>query len=170
MNIIIAIVGPSGSGKTYMAQYMNDTYGIPSIASYTTRPIREGEVDGREHTFATMQDIPDEDKRLAFTMFGGHAYWATTEQAEKYGICSYVIDEIGLVTLREKHSRQFEIIPVRVKRNGDAIELSVADKDRVKRDEDRIKLEDSYYDFVIDNNGTLGEFEAKIDAIVKMIR
>lgn len=170
MNTIIAIVGLSGSGKTYMAQYMNDTYGIPSIASYTTRPIREGEVDGREHTFATMQDIPDEDKRLAFTIFGGHAYWATTEQAEKYGICSYVIDEIGLVTLREKHSRQFEIISVRVKRDKDRIGLSVTDKGRMKRDEDRIELEDSHYDFVIDNNGTLDEFEVKIDAIVKMIR
>ena len=38
--IIITIVGPSGSGKTTMANIMSEN-GIPTIVSYTTRPMRE---------------------------------------------------------------------------------------------------------------------------------
>ena len=45
MPIVIAIVGPSGSGKTTMANIMAEN-GIPTIVSFTTRPMRDGETNG----------------------------------------------------------------------------------------------------------------------------
>ena len=47
--IIITIVGPSGSGKTTMANIMSEN-GIPTIVSYTTRPMREEETNGKEQS------------------------------------------------------------------------------------------------------------------------
>ncbi len=52
--IIITIVGPSGSGKTTMANIMSEN-GIPTIVSYTTRPMREEETNGKEHWFVTPE-------------------------------------------------------------------------------------------------------------------
>ena len=46
--IIIAIVGASGSGKTTLSKYLQRKYGIPAIVSTTTRPRREGEVEGED--------------------------------------------------------------------------------------------------------------------------
>ena len=48
---IIAIVGQAGSGKDTVAQLMRMTLHVPILCSYTTRPMREGEVNGREHIF-----------------------------------------------------------------------------------------------------------------------
>ena len=49
--IIIAIVGASGSGKTTLSKYLQRKYGIPAIVSTTTRPRREGEVEGEDYFF-----------------------------------------------------------------------------------------------------------------------
>ena len=49
--IIIALVGPSGSGKTTLSLYLQEMLNIPAICSYTTRPMRRGEQNGREHWF-----------------------------------------------------------------------------------------------------------------------
>lgn len=57
---IIAIVGQAGSGKDTVAQLMRMTLHVPILCSYTTRPMREGEVNGREHIFVKECNIPRE--------------------------------------------------------------------------------------------------------------
>lgn len=48
---IICLIGPSGAGKTTIAEGMASTRLMSHIASYTTRPMRNGEENGREHRF-----------------------------------------------------------------------------------------------------------------------
>ena len=115
--VIITIVGPSGSGKTTMANIMSEN-GIPTIVSYTTRPMREEETNGykfyqfdtngKEHWFVTPEDKPQMSEMIAYTQFGEHEYWATLQQA-KQKICTYVIDEKGLIYLKEKFPNSFII-------------------------------------------------------------
>ena len=93
--IIITIVGPSGSGKTTMANIMSEN-GIPTIVSYTTRPMREEETNGKEHWFVTPEDKPQMSEMIAYTQFGEHEYWATLQQA-KQKICTYVIDPRNMI-------------------------------------------------------------------------
>ena len=92
--VIITIVGPSGSGKTTMANIMSEN-GIPTIVSYTTRPMREEETNGKEHWFVTPEDKPQMSEMIAYTQFGEHEYWATLQQAMQK-ICTYVSEEKGL--------------------------------------------------------------------------
>ena len=149
--IIIALVGASGSGKTTLSLHLEKQVGIRAICSYTTRPMREGEVNGREHWFVDMtHPIPAEP--LAYTFFGGHHYW--TEQAQiKEGVCTYVIDEKGLVELKEKWSGQYRIIAVKIIRPHNNTELS-----RQNRDKERIQLPDEFYDATILNETPLQQF------------
>lgn len=96
---LITITGPSGAGKDTVAQMLSDMGGYKVICSYTTRPKREGEIDGWQHYFVEKCDVPH-DKMLAYTQYGGYEYWTTIDQVTDKAI--YVIDEDGLKALCEK--------------------------------------------------------------------
>lgn len=61
---LITITGPSGAGKDTVARMLSDFVGYKVICSYTTRPKREGEIDGVEHHFVEKCDVP-RDKMLS---------------------------------------------------------------------------------------------------------
>lgn len=101
--IIIALVGASGSGKTTLSLYLQDKLAIPAVCSYTTRPMRPGEVNGREHWFVTEAEyerMAATESLLAYTKFGGYHYWTLESQVAKNLITTYVIDEKGLIELK----------------------------------------------------------------------
>ena len=100
MKRLITITGPSGAGKDTVARMMSEMTDWPVLCSYTTRPMREGEVNGREHYFVERFDVPFT-KILAHTRYGGYDYWTNIDQVKDTAI--YVIDEVGLVELKEKH-------------------------------------------------------------------
>ncbi|MBC7538118.1 MAG: guanylate kinase [Bacteriovorax sp.] len=55
---LIVIVAPSGTGKSTMIKRLKEDF--PSIVesvSYTTRPIRPGEVDGKSYFFITREEF-----------------------------------------------------------------------------------------------------------------
>lgn len=158
-NVIIAIVGPSGSGKTTMANTMAEV-GIPTIVSYTTRPMREGETNGKEHWFVTPDQKPKQSEMIAYTQFGDHEYWATKSQITS--LCTYVIDEKGLEYLMSRISQSTIVFSVYIDRDIEDILKSGVDKKRCARDKNRKKMDLSKYDYVIHNNYTLDEFKNRI--------
>ena len=95
---ILAIIGASGSGKTTLS-LQAQAVGIPSIVSYTTRPMREGEQDGVDHYFVSVKDAEQmliDRRELAKTFYGGTLYYALFSQLRDFPFCTYVIDEHGL--------------------------------------------------------------------------
>ena len=166
---ILAIVGASGSGKTYMAEYLKQQCGVPTIVSFTTRPKRSDETDGVEHWFVDTKRIPKKEKMLASTIFGGYAYWTEKQQLIHNGICTYVIDEDGLKKLEiMAQAMDLNIIPLLVKR--DESYLKNISKERRDRDKNRNQLPNDYYKYIIENNGTLKEFHKNILLINKEIK
>lgn len=159
---IVCVVGPSGCGKTTMARFIEKALGIPMLVSYTTRPIRDGEIDGVDHHFVTEADMPAQDQMLAYTNFGGYHYWMPFSEIpyEDVGICTYVIDEKGLQMLKEKFSEEFSIVSVLIKRDRELLEQQVG-AERVQRDLDRITIPEEDYDVVIENNGRIEDFLAE---------
>ena len=149
--IIIAIVGESGSGKTILSLHLEKEVGIKAICSYTTRPMRDGEMNGREHWFVDMgHPIPA--NPLAYTFFGGHHYWTECSQIVD-GVSSYVIDEKGLIELKERWSDIYKILAFKIVRPDND-----TDETRKQRDAERVTLSDDYYEALILNQGNLQEF------------
>ena len=149
MRRLITITGPSGAGKDTVARMMSEMTDWPVLCSYTTRPMREGEVNGREHYFVERFDVPFT-KILAHTRYGGYDYWTSIDQVKDTAI--YVIDEVGLVELKERHTdiEVFSVyvnslLPIRLMR-GVKLPRIIRDVERF-RNAPQVK-----YDYVIRNN------------------
>lgn len=54
---MLVLVGESASGKSSIEKYLVDNYGYNKIISYTTRQPREGEVDGKDYHFITVEQF-----------------------------------------------------------------------------------------------------------------
>lgn len=166
MKKILAIVGSSGSGKTTLSEYLR-TIEIEPLVSFTTRPMRDGEMNGMEHHFVKGDVMPmDRREMLAYAHFGDYDYWTTPQQIEELGDrISYVIDEKALVEMTERFRDKYDIIPIYVKRDN----LTDIERHRRNRDKDRLILPDKYYAAVIENNGTLEEFLKKAEETIKRL-
>lgn len=64
MGKIFCVMGKSATGKdTIYQKLLNESkLELKRIIPYTTRPIREGEVEGREYHFCTEEDVQNLDK------------------------------------------------------------------------------------------------------------
>src|SRR5436190_12863748 len=76
---VFVITGPSGVGKgTLIAQLLRRVPGLELSVSATTRPPREGEVDGRDYHFLDREEF---DRRARAGEFLEHA----TYSGNRYG-------------------------------------------------------------------------------------
>lgn len=95
MDIIFCLVGPSGSGKTTVAKELSKDYNV--IQSYTTREKRSEDEWG--HTF--VDEYKPARNIIAYNLYNGNHYWATTKQYEGMGKTIYIIDPKGDEVLRD---------------------------------------------------------------------
>ena len=77
------VAAPSGAGKTSLVQALVERVKNLLISvSYTTRPARPAEADGREYHFIPRQQFQDmvtEDKFLEHARVFGHMYGTSEE-------------------------------------------------------------------------------------------
>ena len=82
-NTIICIVGRTASGKDHIGNIISERLNIPMVVSYTTRPKRENEANGREHWFISDETadnmLRNNDCVLGYTKIGGVRYFGMTE-------------------------------------------------------------------------------------------
>ena len=55
---MIEIIGKNGAGKTYLANRLNQL-GFQRVVGYTTRPMREGEINGVDYFFITKEEFEE---------------------------------------------------------------------------------------------------------------
>lgn len=81
---VIALIGEAGSGKDFLLRQAIQAYPqYNEIISCTTRPIREGEVNGKNYYFLTDKEFKDFEKdgyMLETASFNGW-YYGTMKQA-----------------------------------------------------------------------------------------
>ena len=162
---LITITGPSGAGKDTVARMLSEMGGYKVLCSYTTRPKREGEIDGVEHHFVEKCNVP-RDRMLAYTQYGGYEYWVTIDQLTNKAI--YVIDEDGLKSLC-KRSPDIELFKICVSARESTRLYRGVSQERMDRDNQRKRLPLSFYDAVIFNNGTLSELRDEVQRVRYMI-
>lgn len=85
---LFVISGPSGAGKgTLVARLVRDVSDAWVSVSVTTRPPREGEVDGVHYFFASPEDfqhLVDDDGLLEWARYGGNCYGTPRLSVEQH--------------------------------------------------------------------------------------
>ena len=96
---MLILIGKSGSGKdTILRELVN--VGLQRVIPYTTRPLREGEVDGLDYNFITIETFNNMDfieKRKYDTVYG--EWWYGTKEYVENGVCISTVD--GLCEMRK---------------------------------------------------------------------
>lgn len=80
---VVAFVGPSGSGKTTIANRLQ----LPPLVSVTTRPRREGEVEGIDYYYISVEKFKELHGKLALVE-------AVNNYGKFYGITKEEVDRV----------------------------------------------------------------------------
>ena len=90
---MIVLVGESASGKSSIEKYLVDNYGYNKIISYTTRQPRDGEVDGVDYHFITVEQFKalKEQGFFAETAIYNQWYYGTAKE-------DYACDRVAVLT------------------------------------------------------------------------
>lgn len=165
---IFCILGESGSGKDTLVKYTLKEFKLKlkPVLSYTDRPMRYGEQNGKEHIFLSKDEMTEflkSNKKdiAAYTQIGetGYRYCAMTSVIDRSDI--YIIDPNGLKEFKERTGDRYNIISIyidcslkerrkRAEKRGDAESKFEA---RVAAESNQFAKfrEEHGYDHVIDN-------------------
>lgn len=165
---IFCILGESGSGKDTLVEYTLKEFklDLKPVLSYTDRPIRQGEQNGKEHVFLSKDEMTEflkSNKKdiAAYTQIGetGYRYCAMTSVIDRSDI--YIIDPNGLKEFKERTGDRYNIISIyidcplkerrkRAEKRGDGVAKFEA---RVAAESNQFAKfrEEHGYDHVIDN-------------------
>lgn len=96
----IVIVGRGGSGKDFLRKKFEER-GFKYCVSYTSRPIREGETDGKDYIFTTAQYF-----NTIYSLF----YEIDEFNDWKYGTlkCDFIESNLFIMTPRGVNNIKFE--------------------------------------------------------------
>ena len=134
MGRIFYIMGKSSSGKdTIYSRLLRDKeFGLKNVLLYTTRPVRQGEADGREYHFVDeerFRQFMDEGKVIEYrtyeTVHGPWTYFTADDGQVDLKACSYLA--IGTLEYYENMKRYFG------EENVCPIYVEVEDGERLKR-------------------------------------
>ena len=165
---IFCILGESGSGKDTLVEYTLKEFklDLKPVLSYTDRPIRQGEQNGKEHVFLSKEEMTEflnSNKKdiAAYTQIGetGYRYCAMTSVIDRSDI--YIIDPNGLNEFKERTGNRYNIVAIyidcplkeRRKRTEGRSDAASNFEARVAAESDQFAKfrEEHGYDHVIDN-------------------
>ena len=174
---VIALVGKAGAGKdAIMNAMLKRTSKLHPIVSCTTRPMRQGEEEGKSYFFLTSEQFAEKlENGLMFeaTIFNDWCYGTSIDSLSEDKINIGVYNPTGIEILSEVSD--IDLFPVYIYAN-DKVRLirqlnreeNPDVKEVIRRyqadDEDFENLEDIDFSLTVDNNGsdTLEQLADKI--------
>jgi guanylate kinase len=163
----IIISGKGGSGKDYLRKIMED-FGFTYCKSYTTRPIREGEENGKDYIFIDEKDIPEGGDLYESVYFNGWFYGTPKDEFDKSNL--FIMTPKGISSLKEEDRKKCIIIYVNADEETRRIRMGERkDADDVERriqaDEQDFKDFDAF-DITI-NNSIMDNFSGFVENLIK---
>lgn len=158
---LLCVIGKTACGKDSLVNKLCERTGLKQVISYTTRPRRVDE--GNTHIFVGEDDFEQMYESgiiAAFTQIGEYKYWTTIDQLEDADI--YIIDYIGLKTLRELDLSNIRLVSVYINVPDDIREYRALEKrkddrskfrarDFAERQQFRDVLKNADFDYAISN-------------------
>ena len=165
--ILIVLSGPSGVGKdTVLARVLKSSLNTKLSVSYTTRPARSGEVDGKDYRFVSekkFREIAERGEMLEYANYCGNYYGTPNfEVDEKLASGTNVIIEIevqGAMQVMKKREDAVSIfilppslLELRARLINRALDDIITIEKRVSKAADEIKMAVNYDYIVVNDN------------------
>ena len=102
---IFAIQGFTSSGKDTIAKRISEEFNMPILVSHTTRPPRDGEINGMSYHFVDDDFFNENEfleKRLYNTEYGVWKYGLHCNEIENKLYSLFIVDRQGYEELQEK--------------------------------------------------------------------
>ncbi len=112
---IIALFGKAGSGKDTICRYLSQTYNINKLVRITTRPRREGEVEGIEYIFEdkmniTQRILDNSEQFIEIGVFNDWYYLTPADQVkEGWNITTCDVDAVRQMI---ENTNGIEVYPI----------------------------------------------------------
>jgi guanylate kinase len=108
MNIVL--IGQTGSGKDYLLNKMIKDWELDKITTYTTRPIRSGEVGGETYHFVSRKEF---DRMLENGEFMEHKSYNAVEGEWLYGTSykSILRQNTVIILDRDGYLKYKDVVP-----------------------------------------------------------
>lgn len=107
---MIILVGESGAGKSSIEKILADKYEYKRTVSYTTRPPRQGEIDGVDYHFISKDEYVEKFNAGFFAETGSYNGWfygTTKDQYCKNTVC--VLTPHGLRQIKKSFGEDVEL-------------------------------------------------------------
>lgn len=166
---MLVIVGPSASGKTQIVNKLIEHFNMKKMVTYTTRPMRVGEVDGVDYNFISLEDFLQKKEEGFFleTVCYNNNYYGTAKNSltsekvvilESEGLKTYIKearDQIKIVFVRCSK----EIRRIRMQIRGDSSDSIIK---RLASDDEHFNVDImKLADFVVDSSNSNNYDDAK---------
>jgi len=158
---LFVIVGRSGTGKSSLIRYYNENNsGTKTIVTTTTRPMRDGEVEGVHYNFKTKEEFEkmiSEDKFIEHTQYNGN-YYGTSKDEFDFSKTNIIILELnGLANIKKLLGDKFTIYVIKLDAPDAVILERLLMRDvtieeianRFREDKKNFEEDKFYYDFMI---------------------
>jgi guanylate kinase len=177
---LIVVSAPSGSGKTTIAKKILEKFPfIKFSVSATTRPKRNGEVDGKDYFFLTREEFEKKIQNgelLEWEEIYGNYYGtlkSVVETALKNGdVLLFDVDVNGAISIKRKFPDDavlifikppnMEVLKERLKRRG------TENEEQLKKRIERVPMElekASYFDYIFVND----KLEDTVRAVLRAV-
>jgi guanylate kinase len=131
---LIAIIGRSASGKDYLFRHtLKNNPDLNPVIHYTTRPRRDGEVDGKDYFFVTETEFQRKEDNYEFfsiTSFRDWRYGVDSNSFDPKKINIGIFNPFELHQLHEFFKDKFQFV---------IVETLADEKTRYLRSLDRLK-------------------------------
>ena len=160
-HVLLCVMGRTACGKDSLVNKLCERTGLKAIVSYTTRPRRINE--GDTHIFTT-KDIYEQMKLdenvAAYTEIADNIYWTTVNQLYENDV--YIIDPLGVKTLRELNLPNLRLVTIYINTPDDIREqralhsrgddkIRFRTRDFAERGQFRDMLKNAEFDYSISN-------------------
>lgn len=112
-NKVLVITGATGTGKTTVQDYLVSHYPVTKVITHTTRPPRQGEVNGVDYYFETDDSFP-RNHYLESVVYSGYHYGSSREGLargfERAPFDAIVLDTKGAITYARELGDQAVVI------------------------------------------------------------
>lgn len=143
----LIVVGKGGSGKDYMRRSLENC-GFKYCVSHTTRPMREGEIDGKDYFFIDLEDLGKHENFsnvfYEWTTFNDWFYGTSLSEFNSSNL--FIMTPSGISRLKKEHRDESLIVYLDIEEGIRRKRLeSRADSDKTER---RIKADnEDFRDF-----------------------